>query len=159
FIHNFNPQNKPVIATWPGGPMSHRFKLSRLLAMAAGIAIAVPVAVSIQPANAATVTTAWQNGSFSLTPSGFVSDSAVVPGAPTPATSQSLPLGNGSLGVAAWAASGFTAQLNRSDTMPDRKSPGQLNIPGLTRLTGAADFHGTLDVTDGVLTESGGGMT
>ena len=32
--------------------MSHRFKLSRLLAMAAGIAIAVPVAVSIQPLHA-----------------------------------------------------------------------------------------------------------
>jgi hypothetical protein len=41
-------------------------------------------------------------------------------------------LGNGSLGVAEWAANGFTAQLNRSDTMPNRLSPGQLNIGGLT---------------------------
>ncbi|HZC51757.1 MAG TPA: sugar-binding protein, partial [Mycobacterium sp.] len=45
-----------------------------------------------------------------------------------------------------------------SDTMPARKSPGQVNIPGLSVITNAADFTGRLDVTDGVLTESGGGM-
>jgi hypothetical protein len=36
---------------------------------------------------------------------------------------------------------------------------GQLVIPGLSRLTGAADFAGTLDLYDGMLRESGGGMT
>ena len=69
----------------------------------------------------------------------------------------SIPLGNGTLGVAAWAANGFTAQLNRSDTMPDRKSPGQVNIPGLSVISHAADFSGRLNLADGVLEESGGG--
>src|SRR5262249_48201141 len=32
-------------------------------------------------------------------------------------------------------------------------------IPGLARMTGAADFTGTLDLYDGMLRESGGGMT
>ena len=70
-----------------------------------------------------------------------------------------MPLGNGTLGAAVWAANGFTAQLNRADTMPDRKSPGWLTIPGLSMMTGAADFKGTLDLYNGVLVESGGGMT
>jgi hypothetical protein len=139
--------------------MSHRFKLSRLLAVAAGLAIAAPVAVLIQPADAATVTTAWHNGSFSLSPSGVVSESDIVLGAANTAGSRSLPLGNGSLGVAAWAANGFTAQLNRSDTMPYRLSPGQVNIPGLSTMTSASNFSGTLDLYDGVLDETGGGMS
>jgi hypothetical protein len=141
--------------------MSHRFRLSRLLAVAAGLALAAPmaVAVSIQPADAATVTTAWQNGSFSLNPSGVVSESDIVLGAANTADSQSMPLGNGSLGVAAWAANGFTAQLNRSDTMPNRLSPGQVNIPGLSAMTSASNFSGTLDLYNGVLDETGGGMT
>jgi len=37
--------------------------------------------------------------------------------------SQAMPLGNGRLGVAVWAAEGLTAQLNRADTLPDRLSP------------------------------------
>ena len=139
--------------------MSHRFKLSSLLAVAAALAIAVPVAVSIQPARAATGTTAWQNGSFSLNPSGVVSESDIVLGAANTASSQSLPLGNGSLGAAAWAANGFTAQLNRSDTMPYRLSPGQVNIPGLSTMTSASNFSGTLDLYNGVLDETGGGMS
>jgi hypothetical protein len=84
--------------------MSHRFKLSRLLAVTVGLAITAPVAVLIGPADAATVTTAWQNGSFSANPSGVVSESDIVLGAANTADSQSMPLGNGSLGVAAWAA-------------------------------------------------------
>lgn len=72
---------------------------------------------------------------------------------------QAMALGNGALGVAAWAASGFTAQLNRVDTMPNRQSIGQLTIPGLAALTGASDFQGKVDLYDGMLEESGGGMT
>ena len=142
--------------------MSHRYKLSRLLALAAGLALAVPLAgaaVLAQPAVAATVTTAWQNGAFSLNPAGVVAESDIVLGAANTASSQSMPLGNGSLGVAAWAANGFTAQLNRSDTMPSRLSPGQLNIPGLSTMTSASNFSGTLDLYDGVLDETGGGMS
>src|SRR5487761_451122 len=111
------------------------------------------------PAAAATATTAWQNGSFSENVGGVVSRSDIALGEPNTATSQSLPLGNGSLGVAAWAAGGVTAQLNRSDTMPYRLSPGQVQIPGLAAMTSAANFTGTLDLYNGVLNESGGGMT
>src|SRR5581483_6015737 len=68
-------------------------------------------------------------------------------------------LGNGTLGAAVWAANGLTAQLNRADTLPARKSPGWVQIPGLSQITSASDFHGVLDPYDGVLTETGGGMT
>jgi hypothetical protein len=120
----------------------------------------VTAALGTAPAaSAATDTTAWQNGAFSVNTAGVVSESDVVLGQPNTADSQSLPLGNGSLGVAAWAANGFTAQLNRSDTMPDRLSPGQVTIPGLEAMTSASNFTGTLDLYNGVLDESGGGMT
>ncbi len=74
------------------------------------------------------------------------------------APQDAMALGNGTLGVAAWAANGFTAQLNRSDTFPDRKALGQIVIPGLALLTGAADFSGQVDLYDAMLVESGGGM-
>ncbi|WP_414641724.1 glycosyl hydrolase family 95 catalytic domain-containing protein [Actinocrinis sp.] len=112
-----------------------------------------------QQASAATPTTAWQNGAFSVNTGGVVSRSDVVLGKPNTTNSQSLPLGNGSLGVAAWAANGFTAQLNRSDTQPNRLSPGQVNIPGLSTITSASNFSGHLDLYNGVLDESGGGMS
>ncbi|MFB9238663.1 cellulose-binding domain-containing protein [Plantactinospora siamensis] len=104
-------------------------------------------------------TTAWQNGRFVVDTPNVVRRSNIVLNRPNGATGQFLGLGNGSLGVAEWAANGFTAQLNRNDTLPDRRSPGQVVIPGLSRLTGAADFHGYLDLYDGTLHESGGGMT
>jgi hypothetical protein len=74
------------------------------------------------------VTTAWKDGAFSVGGGGVVSRSNVVLGRPDSAAARLLPLVNGSLGVAAWAASGFTAQLNRSDTQPDRLSPGQVQV-------------------------------
>ena len=110
-------------------------------------------------AAAATQTTAWQNGAFQIDRHAVVSRSNIVLGSPNSAATQSLPLGNGSLGAAVWAASGFTAQLNRDDTFPDRKSPGQVTIPGLAKLTSAGDFAAHLDLYDGVLTETGGGLT
>ena len=83
--------------------MSHRYKLFRLLAVAAGIALAVPLAAVAVPTSAvaATTTTAWQNGSFALNPAGVVAESDIMLGAANTASSQSMPLGNGSLGVAA----------------------------------------------------------
>jgi len=129
------------------------------LAATALLAAGLLVPAASPPAAAATGTTAWQNGAFHVDTPNAVRRSDIVLGAPNSAAAQSLPLGNGSLGVAAWAAGGFTAQLNRSDTLPDRKSPGQVQIPGLSTLTGAADFKGYLDVYTGVLNESGGGMT
>jgi len=142
--------------------MHSRRPRSRLLAAAAALSLgmsAVILSGLTWSATAATLTTAWQNGAFSENVGGVVSRSDVVLGSPNTAASQSLPMGNGSLGVAAWAANGFTAQLNRSDTMPYRLSPGQLNIPGLSAMTGASDFSGYLDLYNGVLNESGGGMS
>jgi hypothetical protein len=142
--------------------VSHRSKLSRISAAVVAVALAPVLALALgptRPAAAATVTTAWQNGGFATDVGGIVSRSNVVLGRPNTAATQFLPLGNGSLGVAAWAASGFTAQLNRSDTMPNRLSPGQVNIPGLSAMTSAANFVGYLDLYNGVLHESGGGMT
>jgi hypothetical protein len=72
---------------------------------------------------------------------------------------ESMALGNGTLGVAAWAANGLTAQLNRADTFPDRKALGQVVLPGLAPLTSATDFAGHVDLYDAMLVESGGGMT
>ena len=141
-----------------------RTRLRLPLAAAAAAALAAAVAVAggtalAPPAAAASLSTAWQNGGFSVDTGGLVSRSDVVLGQPNTAAAQSLPLGNGSLGVAAWAANGFTAQLNRSDTMPNRLSPGQVQIPGLSALTSAANFSGYLDLYNGVLHETGGGLT
>jgi hypothetical protein len=131
---------------------------SALLAVLAGFVL-VNSGAAVGATTATGATTAWRHGAFNLDPAGVVSRSDIVLGAPNTTGTASMPLGNGSLGVAAWAAGGFTAQLNRSDTMPDRKSPGQLNIPGLSVISHAADFTGRLDLTDGVLRESGGGMS
>ncbi|MFC4036635.1 hypothetical protein ACFO3J_35135 [Streptomyces polygonati] len=129
------------------------------MAVAALLAAGFLVPAVSQPAAAATTTTAWQGGGFHVDTPNVVRRSDIVLGRPNTAAAQSLPLGNGSLGVAAWAAGGFTAQLNRADTLPGRLSPGQVTIPGLSALTGASDFKGSLDVYTGVLSESGGGMT
>src|ERR1700723_1392550 len=138
----------------------HRFLASAAACLIAVAAVLVTAALGGTPAaTAATNTTAWQNGAFSENTGGVVSRSDVFLGRPNTLDSQSLPLGNGSLGVAAWAAGGFTAQLNRSDTMPNRLSPGQVQIPGLAAMTSASNFTGTLDLYNGVLDESGGGMT
>ena len=143
--------------------MPTRHPVRRLwIAAAASLSLAsLPVLAGAldQPAAAASPTTAWQNGAFSINTGGVVSRSDVVLGQPNTAPAQSLPLGNGSLGVAAWAANGFTAQLNRSDTMPSRLSPGQIQIPGLSAMTSAANYSGYLDLYNGVLHESGGGIT
>ena len=135
----------------------------RLLALGGALSLTASLVTVVfgfsQQAAAATTTTAWQNGAFSVNAGGVVSRSNIVLGSPNTADTQSLPLGNGSLGVAAWAANGFTAQLNRSDTMPYRLSPGQVNIPALSAMTSASNFSGYLDLYNGVLDESGGGMT
>lgn len=133
-------------------------KILLVLAVMAGLmATGGPPAAAA--AAAAPGTTAWQNGSFVVDTPNLVRRSDVVLGRPNPAPAESLPLGNGALGAAVWSAGGFTAQLNRTDTFPDRKSLGQVVIPGLSRMTSAADFTGRLDLYDGMLRQSGGGMT
>ncbi len=72
---------------------------------------------------------------------------------------EAMPLGNGRLGVAVWAEGGCTAQLNRADTLPYRRSPGQVTIPGLKKLATATDYTGKLDLYNGEFTERGAGMS
>ena len=72
---------------------------------------------------------------------------------------QLMPLGNGQMGAAVWGADGFTAQINRTDTWPTRRSPGQVTIPGLAPLTNARDYTGSVDLYDATFRQQGGGMT
>jgi hypothetical protein len=129
------------------------------LAGSGALVSAAAATANASSADASATTTAWRDGRFHVDVPGVVGRSDVVLGRPNADAAQALPLGNGSLGVGVWAADGLTAQLNRADTMPDRLSPGQVVIPGLSRLTGAADYRGRLDLYDGMLVESGGGMT
>jgi alpha-L-fucosidase 2 len=103
-------------------------------------------------------TTAWRDGSFHIDVAGVVGRSDIVLGRANLEAGAALPLGNGRLGVAVWAADGLTAQLNRADTLPERLSPGQVVIPGLAALTQAKDFSGRLDLYHGEVQEQGGGM-
>jgi alpha-L-fucosidase 2 len=104
-------------------------------------------------------TTAWDAGHFVVDAAGLVSRSDIVLSQPNLLPAEAMPMGNGRLGIAAWSADGFTAQLNREDTLPHRDSPGQVVIPGLAALSSAKDFAGRLDLYNGTLVEHGGGMT
>ncbi len=88
-----------------------------------------------------------------------VGRSTIYLGQPNLLPSQAMPLGNGRLGAAVWCENGLTVQLNRADTLPRRLSPGQVNIPGLAKLTEAKDYSGRLDLYNGTFVEKGGGMT
>ena len=102
---------------------------------------------------------AWHNGRFQVEVASVIGRSDIVLHKPNLESIQAMPLGNGRLGVAIWSANGLTAQLNRADTLPDRLSPGQIVIPGLTSLTSAKDYLGRLDLYHGEFREKGGGMT
>jgi alpha-L-fucosidase 2 len=104
-------------------------------------------------------TTAWRDGAFHLNSASVVSESDIILGQPNLKAVEALPLGNGRLGAAVWSADGMTIQLNRADTLPHRLSPGQITIPGLARLTHAADYAGRLDLYDGAFVERGDGMS
>src|SRR5258708_6338040 len=113
-------------------------------------AVAAFLLLSIGVAQAQSTTTAWQSGSFHVDTPNVVAQSNIVLGGANTNLRDMMPLGNGNLGVAAWAANGYTAQLNRAaDTFPGRKSPGQVVISGLTGLGG-----GTLDLYNGMFTRS-----
>lgn len=104
-------------------------------------------------------TTAWQNGSFHIDRASALGSSAIVLQRPNERATEAMPLGNGRLGVAVWAEHGYTAQLNRSDTLPYRLSPGRVVLPGLSRITHAPDYSARLNLYDGQFEERGGGMT
>ncbi|MEL1265372.1 glycosyl hydrolase family 95 catalytic domain-containing protein [Pseudoxanthomonas putridarboris] len=88
-----------------------------------------------------------------------VARSNIFVGQPNILESQAMPLGNGRLGAAVWAADGLTVQLNRADGLPDRLSPGWLVVPGLQRMTRDRGFRAHLDLHDGEWHQAGGGMT
>jgi hypothetical protein len=106
-----------------------------------------------------TPTTAWRTDHFHVDVANVVRQSNVILLQPNMNANQSMPLGNGKLGVAIWSGNGLTVQLNRVDTFPNRKSPGQVVIPGLSVLTKGANYHGSLDLYDAMFRESGGKMT
>jgi hypothetical protein len=104
-------------------------------------------------------TTAWGRHGFDVDTANLVRRANVVLERPPQLATQSMPLGNGRLGVAVWAEDGFTAQLNRTDSYPTRRSPGQVAIPGLAAMTSAPDYAASVDLYDAVYRQSGGGMT
>ncbi|MBD8899980.1 glycoside hydrolase [Rhodanobacter sp. DHG33] len=107
---------------------------------------------------AADTTTAWHDQRFNADVGGVVSRSDIVLKHANLRADESMPLGNGRLGLAAWSEDGLTLQLNRADTLPGRLSPGQLVVPGLKRLVEAPDYAGRFDLHDGEFHESGAGM-
>ncbi|MGH2509554.1 MAG: glycosyl hydrolase family 95 catalytic domain-containing protein, partial [Ktedonobacteraceae bacterium] len=115
----------------------------------------------LAPAQSAerTTTTAWRDGKFHVDVAGAIGRSSIILGQPNTTPDEAMPLGNGRLGVAVWSADGFTAQLNRADTLPDRLSPGEVVIPGLKVLSEAKDYSARLNLYDGEFEERGAGMT
>ena len=105
------------------------------------------------------VSTAWSEGTFHIERKGVVERSDIILQQPNTQPLQAMPLGNGRLGVGVWAQDGYTAQLNRGDTFPLRLSPGQLILPGLSRISHSSDYSARLDLYDGEFQEHGGGMT
>ena len=88
----------------------------------------------------APVSTARRNRRFQVDVSNVIARSDIILSAPNTEANEAMPLGNGRLGVSVWAAKGRTAQLNRTDTLPYRYSPGQVVVPGLSVLTAASNF-------------------
>jgi len=103
--------------------------------------------------------TAWQNGAFHADTQAVIGRSDIVLARPNLDRTEAMPLGNGRLGIAVWSADGFTAQLNRNDTLPDRLSSGHVILPGLAPLVHAADYSGRVDLYHEEFREQGGGMT
>src|SRR5580700_2413755 len=91
-------------------------------------------------------TTAWRDSRFQMDVSQVVGRSDVILLRPGRMHQESMPLGNGRLGIGVWSQDGYTAQINREDTLPKRLSPGQIVLPGLNKLASAADYHGRLDL-------------
>lgn len=101
---------------------------------------------------------AWHDGRMQINVVGVIGRSDIVLGQPNGDPLESMPLGNGRLGAAVWSTDGFTAQLNRGDTLPYRYSTGQVVIPGIAALTAAPDYAGRLNLYNGEFEEHGAGM-
>jgi alpha-L-fucosidase 2 len=96
--------------------MSIRLSAGMLAGLCAFHALAAPPP--------STPSTGWHDGCFHINVAGVLHRSNIFLGRPNTDASEAMPLGNGRLGAAVWAACGLTAQLNRADTLPNRLSPG-----------------------------------
>ena len=137
----------------------HPLGLKSIVTMAAVVLLTVSIPVWTHVNAAAGDTTAWQNGQLVMDTAGVVQRSNVILQSRNSQPTQSMPLGNGVLGGAAWSAGGMTVQLNRTDTFPDRKSVGQVVFSSLANLTGASNYVGVLNLYDGMFVQYGNGMT
>jgi len=134
------------------GERSHR-------RVAAWLIAALTALIAAAPAAEAAPSTAWIGNQFQVDVPNVVKRANIAIGSPPAQPTQLMPLGNGQMGAAVWAANGFTAQINRTDTWPTRRSPGQVTIPGLQALTNAADYSASVDLYDAIYRQQGGGMT
>ncbi|HLL68702.1 MAG TPA: hypothetical protein VK453_23745 [Micromonosporaceae bacterium] len=143
--------------------LHRRRRTATVSAVLAVVVVAALAGVVASPAVAAPgdgASTAWRGGRWHLDPRSVVSRSDIVLAAANALPAQMMPLGSGTLGVATWnPPTGFTAQLNRVDTLPNWLSPGWLMLPGLSAMTTAPDFSARLDLYNGRLIQTGGGMT
>jgi alpha-L-fucosidase 2 len=114
---------------------------------------------SAMPAQSQQASTAWSQGAFHVDRKSIVERSDIILQRPNKKPTEAMPLGNGRLGISVWAQDGYTAQLNRGDTFPLRLSTGQVVIPGLRKLTNAADYSARLNLYNGEFEQHGGGMT
>ena len=138
--------------------VSVKYVLTRSVPSSGLLCLALVVSAAGQSA-APNGTTAWKNGRFDVDVAGVVGRSDIVLARPNEEAGQAMSLGNGRLGVAVWSENGLTAQLNRADTLPDRLSPGQVSVPGLSALTRAKNYSGRVDLYGGEFREQGAGMT
>ena len=127
--------------------------------LAAGLVAALTALVITAPTAIAAPSTAWIGNKFEVETANVVRRANIVLGSAPLTGPQMMGLGNGAMGAAVWGAGGFTAQINRNDTWPTRRSPGQLTIPGLAPLTNATDYSGGVDLYDATFRQQGGGMT
>lgn len=111
------------------------FRGAAALGSAGGLVLAAAPAIvpPTQSAQAAGTTTAWQSGQFHLDTPNVVRRADIVLGRPNTAQSQFMPLGNGTLGAAVWAAGGFTALPEQSQpdgarSVPDGVGSGCLRV-------------------------------
>jgi alpha-L-fucosidase 2 len=123
------------------------------------LSLAVLCATPPQWAQSDAASTAWKEGTFHVDRKAIIGRSDIILRRSNPKPQEAMPLGNGRLGIGVWAEDGYTAQLNRGDTLPLRLSPGQLVIPSLARLSHASDYSGRLDLYNGEFRATGAGIT
>jgi len=147
---------KDIPRKMPPSPGPTRSSLARPITSALAIAWTLTLALHSQTTGDST---AWNQGHFVVDVQHVVERSNIILQRPNSEPHEAMPLGNGRLGAAVWASEGYTAQLNRADTLPHRLSPGQVVLPGRKKLAQSSDYAGRLNLWNGEFEESGGGVT